>query len=265
MEYYDKEYAKEVFNRTKDKGGYKLFFKDLKIIGENNLKRNGKQRLYIGNHLSHADYICAWHMFHEYNSKMPMIPAGKNLDLKILNKMGIDFGRLGAFWIDRTKVNTKERKEICELSEKIKEILNNNNDMLVFPESGRSYNGNLFEKYKTGIIKKILLERNDLEIVPMAFDYSKRVEEDFFKKMEKVKDLGRIGNFLYLTLDATAFIKSYLKKNKETAFINIGKGYSLEEISKDKQDIPQTIKKLKEFSISKINKLYEEIQVIKKQ
>jgi glycerol-3-phosphate O-acyltransferase len=264
QEGYDPQYAKRIYEGIEKRGGHKMFFKELHTKGIENIKENsGRRRLYLGNHLSNADALVVWYTFHKYGIKMPMTAAGANLNIGLLKMIGIDLSRLGAFWTDREKIGDRDRENISGIGEKIDEILSNGNDIFAFPEGGRSYNGKLFEKYKTGIIKKVLQREKDIEIVPFAIDYSRRIEEGFFKYLEKVKEWKFGGKQIYIALDLLALTKEYFGKKEKEAYINFGRPTSLEKITDTPLYLPETIQAVKGFSMGKTNELFQEIQEMK--
>ena len=262
---YDPNYAQRIYRAIEKKGGHKILFRELHVKGIENLRRDsGNKRLYLGNHLSNADALVIWYTFHKYRIKMPMMVAGANLNIGLLKTAGLDFSRLGAFWADREKIGKKNRENIAEIGEKVDKVLSDNNDLLAFPEGGRSYNGKLFEKYKTGIIKKVLQREKDIEIVPFAIDYSRRIEEDFFKYLEKVKEWKFGGKQLYIALDLLALTKEYFSKKTKEAYINFGRPTRLEKITDSPLYLLETIQAVKGFSMGRTNELYQEIQEMKK-
>ncbi len=267
---YDPEFAQKVLRRFEWLGSEKRFFENFIITGRNNLLENSdRQRIYIANHQSHMDYALTWLEFHRQEIKMPMIPAGSNLNQPFLKNIGLDLGRLGAYFIDRdlmktnSKESTKQKKEAIRVT---RDIIDRGQDLLVFPEGGRSYNGNLFEKYNTGALRSALHKQKDLDIVPIAFAYDNRVEEKFLDTMKRGNRKTLLGKLQYYGADAFAyFINRPIAKaigcDVGNAYMNIGKPRPLSDIT-GFLDLTKgrKIESVKKFSIEEINRLYDEIK-----
>lgn len=259
-ESYDPEYAAKIFAKMQKLGGPRIFFKDLQVLGKENLQSDGSnRRIYISNHVSHADYMTLWYQFYKQGSKMPRIAAGKNLDLPWLKKFA-DIGKLGAFWVDRERIKASDKEAVSGLNGSMTEILKDREDILIFPEGGRSYNNHIFDRYKTGILKRSLRLGDDPEIVSIAVDYTKRIEEDYFKALAWSKRQGKWGRRLYVGIDTFAFAKAYLLREDRTAFINAGQPKKLSEIVSDPQDIKSALIGIEEFTKTEIRRLHGEIQ-----
>ena len=261
-ENYDKEYAKKAFKGIERRRGHKILFKKFEVIGKENLDKSStdRQRLYISNHQSHSDYLLAWLQFHRQKAQMPMIAAGKNLDIKLFQWIRIDFGKLGAFWIDRNRIKEKDRNATRQVNSKVCQLIENGHDILIFPEGGRSYDGKLFTDYKVGAINKVLRTKKDLDIVNIAFDYNPRIEHGYFKLLKATKKLkGKVGTGLYLGLDLAAFASRYLSMTRGDAYMNIGKPQPLETITKTARNLSEEILAVKNHSKKEIEQLYAEI------
>jgi len=283
METYDAEYAAKALKAVEQRRGHKMFFKKFEVTGEENLNKspNDRQRLYISNHQSHADYLLAWLQFHRQQAQMPMIAAGTNLDLKPLQWMGIDFGKLGAFWIDRNGIKGKERGATRQIKSKIPRLIKDGHDILIFPEGGRSYDGSIFTDYKTGALKRVLKTGRDLDIVYIAFNYNSRIEHGYFRLLKATKKLrvdpkeireessaflraakklrNAVNNGLYLGLDTIAFASRYLSMTSGNAYMNVGKPQALETITKTANDLDGEILAVENHSKEEIKRLYKEI------
>jgi len=267
---YDPEFAQKKLKTVERIKFDKIYFKNFIVNGKDNLHKNeDRQRIYIANHLSHMDYCLAWLEFHRQGTRMPMIPAGSNLNQPFLKKIGLDFGRLGAYFIDRDliqsdgKESTEHKKEAIHMT---REIIEKGQDLLVFPEGGRSYNGELFEKYNTGALRSALHKQKNLNIVPIAFAYDHRVEEKFLKTMKKGNRETLLGKILYYGADAFAyFINRPIAKaigcNVGNAYMNIGEPRPLSDIT-GFLDLTKgrKIEAIKKFSIEEISRLYDEIK-----
>jgi len=267
---YDPEFAQKTLKRIEWWGAEKIFFKDLIVEGRENLNKNtDRQRIYIANHQSHMDYALAWLEFHRQGIKMPMVPAGSNLNQPFLKKIGLDLGRLGAYFIDRdlmkkdSKESTEHKKEAIKMT---RGIIDDGLDLLVFPEGGRSYSGNLFEKYNVGALRSALHKQKNLDIVPIAFAYDHRVEEKFLNTMKSGNRKTLIGKIKYYGADAFAyFINRPIAKaigcDVGNAYINVGEPKPLSDIT-GFLDLTKgrKIESVKKFSIEEISRLYNEIK-----
>lgn len=268
-EQYDPEYAQKVLERAEKFGAEKRFFKKFIVTGRENLSKNqDRQRIYLANHLSHMDYALSWLEFHRQGIKMPMVPAGSNLDQPFLKKRGYDIGKLGGYFMDRDLMNenstsaTQHKKEAIRMT---REIIDNGLDLLIFPEGGRSYNGNLFEKYNTGALRSALHKQKDLDIVPIAFAYDHRIEEKFLKIMQRGNKKTLSGKLQYYGPDIFAYFvnRPIAKKigcNVGNAYMNIGEPKPISDITGILDFTKgQKIESIKNFSIKEIKKLYNEI------
>ena len=68
----------------------KKYFNEFIVTGnEYLLDSKDRQKIYIANHQSHMDYAIGWLNFHKQGIRMPMIPAGINLDQDFFKKRNI--------------------------------------------------------------------------------------------------------------------------------------------------------------------------------
>jgi glycerol-3-phosphate O-acyltransferase len=272
---YDRDYSYNVLKKFKNRNPEWMFVEKLIVEGNENLHKNPKrQRLYIANHLSHADYCMAWVLFHRENIKMPMIPAGSNLDIPVLRWLGVDFGKMGGFFIDRDLICTNGRNARShkkDLIGTIRRILEEKESLLVFPEGGRSYGEQSFPRFKTGITDIVIKQEPDIDIVNMAFDYDKRVEEGFFdylqhfrkKKVEaKAKGknlLGSIYESAYIAVDMSAFVKRITERSfgvrSGNAYVKIDSPKPLAELTAGCQTLEEKSNALRDYSISGISRM----------
>ena len=267
---YDPAYAKRAFNLIKRLGGHTIFFDDVKIIGEENLYKNpNRQRLYLANHLSHADYMITWLKFHEKGIKMPMIPAGKNLDQLFFRLIGFDFGKMGGFWVDRGLLHANKNGNHTnkngnmphglEIKKNIQELLSNNLDLLNFPQGGRDYSGNVMDTFLNGILRMTLRTERDIDLINIAFDYDERIEENVFKHLAQQRKLMGIK---YQFWDYFAFVKRFITKKFNdvgNAYMNISSPVPLIEIT-GIGELEEKVERLKQHSIKGIKRLYREIR-----
>lgn len=278
---YNPKYAQKMFKKAELLGGEKLFFKDLVVTGkENVLKDQDRQRVYIANHIAHADFITLWLYFHRHEIQMPMIPAGKNLDNWFLKKVArLHLGQLGGYFADRDLMKktsgdaTLHKRIIIEAT---REIVKDGLDFLVFAEGGRNETGRLFEKYDKekekwverydkGALRCALYNEKDLDIVPIAFYYDHPPEEKFIPIIRKGNRNTFTGKALYYGADAFAYfinrpIAKKLGFNVGSAYMNIGKPKPLSELVEIDAPRAEKIEVVKQFSMAKVRELYSAIQ-----
>jgi len=266
---YDPEYAQKTFERAERIKFDKRYFEKFIVSGnENLLNKKDRQRMYLANHLSHMDPALAWLNFHREGIRMPMIPAGINLDQDFLKNRDLDLGRLGAYFIDRDLIKKDTPEAIAHKKEVIyttRKFIKDGLDLLVFPEGGRKNEGELFHDYDEGILRIALNKAKNIDIVPVAFAYDNRVEEKFMPIVRRGNRESQLGKILYYGADALSFIVRPIAKaigcNVGNAYMNIGEPKPLSKItgrfnfSKDKR-----VEAVKKFSIEEIGRLYEEIK-----
>src|SRR5579871_6063935 len=121
--------------------------------------------VYASNHKSHTDYLVEPLVLDDNGVRPPLIAAGINLfggPLKLLHRHVT-----GAIPIRR---NTKDPAYLITLKAYVAEILKRH-DLFLYPEVGRSYNGEL-KPAKTGLLQAALSAGcSDLAIVPVAIAY----------------------------------------------------------------------------------------------
>ena len=271
---YDPLYARHLYERARRWGGHKLLFDNLTVFGIENIKTGNPDvtRLYISNHMSHADYLTQSYVFLQQGVEMPMIVAGSNLNLGILKAIGMDLGRAGAFFLNRQKFSTSEGFSYGrEVHEKIKKLVQDDRDFLVYPNGGRSYSCRLFERFKTGIIKAILNSCNhssqrDIDIVPVAIGYDKIIEKKYFPALMHHK--SQQNNIRYIATDAVAFLRQLVRarftsSSAGNAYINFGFPVSVEDITSS-ASLENKVEAVRDFSMSRIRELYCEIEGVRK-
>ena len=140
--------------------------------------------VYASNHKSHTDYLIEPLVLDDNNVRPPLIAAGSNLfggPLGLLHKHVT-----GAIPIRR---NVKDPAYLITLKAYIGVMLKKH-DLLVYPEGGRSYSGEL-KSSKTGLIHAALMARvKNLVIIPVAIAYD-LVLEDHILARQRVKKTQR--------------------------------------------------------------------------
>ncbi len=178
-------------------------------------------------HRSQLDYfLLGWHL-HVMGVQNIRFAAGENLtDLPFIGKK---FQSFGAFPIRRAKRLGKNY--LRELSSQVVTMLNDEDNIIVFPEGGRSYKGNMME-IRGGIIgAQVLAQAQSPEktfvFLPFSISYEQLPELPYFNMLERGKALktkkgplnSLTGDLLYFGADAIAFTKLLL-------FNRIGVKYS---------------------------------------
>ena len=136
--------------------------------------------IYASNHKSHTDYLVEPLVLDDNGVRPPIIAAGINLfggPLGLIHKHVT-----GAIPIRR---NTKDPAYLITLKAYVAEVLRSQ-DLLFYPEGGRSYSGEL-KPPKTGLLHAALLSGTPgLKIVPTAIAYD-LVLEDHILARQRVK------------------------------------------------------------------------------
>jgi len=270
---YDPKYARLVAQRMDRIPAEKLFFNELNVdqASLDNLHKNeNHQRLYIGNHISHADYALAWILFHRQGIKMPMIPAGENLNLKIFKLLHLDFGKLCGFFVDRDLIDSNghgsfsHRKNLCR---SIKYMANQGESFFPFPDGGRDYEDRTLARFKSGIIEILIKQDIPLDLVNVAFHYDNRVEEQYFSLLSKFKELkieakkrgnnvaASIYEAAYLACDGLSFLTRPLVKEFSDvgkAHIRIDEPIPLIEVVGASKSLDEKVCALRDFSKKRI-------------
>ncbi|MAG39358.1 hypothetical protein CMI41_00105 [Candidatus Pacearchaeota archaeon] len=259
---YDLDYTRRTFQRIKRLGGETLIFDRVHIIGEENLHKNPeRQRLYLANHLSHADYMIIWFKFHEKGIKMPMIPAGKNLDQLFFRLISCDFSKMGGFWVDRELLKSNINGATShgrQIRRSVEAALKNKQDLLIFPEGGRSYQGTIIDSFLTGAVRAVLKEETDLDLTNIAFAYNPRIEEPVFPRLAEHRTKKGPK---YKLWDYIAFARRLIEKrfhNVGDAYMNVSEPRPLIKIVEE-GELKKRVENLRQYSTQEIRRLYEEI------
>jgi 1-acyl-sn-glycerol-3-phosphate acyltransferase len=199
------------------------FLSSFDIYGKENLKKvKGKQILFLSNHKSHFDYIAIPFALNEIGINHPAIIAGNNLDNFLLR--GIISKETGAIFIDRRKISKIQEGKIerDSLARNLKSIIEEKNNLLIFPEGGRNGSNQIMNPYKTGILRKYfsLIKKEKVYLINIALDYSPQtIEKPFLKIVNLFK-----GKFYpaYFGADLLAFLSQPFRKKPEMK-ISFGK------------------------------------------
>lgn len=167
-------------------------------------------------HRSHVDYILLGIMLHKLGLNNLRFAAGDNLTN--MPYVGRKFLSYGAFSVYRTRA--LNRNYIFELTKQVVGMLLDNENIILFPEGGRSYDGSMME-LKNGILAaNILAQHRDPEhqykYLPCAISYEHLPEINWFELLEKGKQLRKLklgffgslrANTYYYGSDLIAFAK----------------------------------------------------------
>lgn len=183
----------------------------------------GKPVMAVCTHRSHTDYFILGAVANTLGIENVRFAAGDNLtDLPYI---GPKFKSLGAFPVSREKATG--RSYLKYLCSQVVDMLNDGDNMIVFPEGGRSYRGNMM-KIRGGIIGAHVLSQwrnRDKKhyYLPAAISYEQLPELRYFDMLERGRTLrkgakGKMvkkarGNLFYFGADAIAFSK-FLLANK---------------------------------------------------
>ncbi|MDD5672895.1 MAG: 1-acyl-sn-glycerol-3-phosphate acyltransferase [Chitinivibrionales bacterium] len=200
--------------------------------------------MFVGTHRSHADYFILGSIAYEKGFKNLRYAAGKNLtDLPFF---GHRFVSYGAFTVDRER--SSNRSYVRDLCESVAGLLAQNNHVIVFPEGGRSYSGEMLP-CKHGLIGTAIIaqEANPSKAVyyiPVSISYEHPPELDFFKILTYGKNLRKnasnpiariCGNILYFGADLLALVRFYYyrarKKLNGTVYVDFDRPYSVAELT----------------------------------
>ncbi len=169
-------------------------------------------------HRSMADYYLLGMLMHDLGIGNLRFAAGDNLTK--LPIVGPKFRAFGAFAIDRDfGFNRSYIKQLCD---RVVAMIEDNDSIIVFPEGGRSYRGDMME-LKGGVLSAAVVAqaKNPLKkiyILPITFSYERLYELPYFDLLEKGKRLRKranpflkrlLGSAYYFGADIIAFLRLY--------------------------------------------------------
>jgi 1-acyl-sn-glycerol-3-phosphate acyltransferase len=169
---------------TKGMPGFTSYVNNLinmktKTVNTKNINNFTKDKLIIMcNHMNGTDYIPIAQIFNKLNknkklytivsSKLVTSPANKNTITNIINIFDKSFFKFCNF-IKYTKGN---KESGLEVRQKILEVINNNNTLLVFPEGVVTRKG-IPESFKPGSFE--ICKENSISILPISIKYNKKL------------------------------------------------------------------------------------------
>lgn len=242
------------------------YIKEIEIAGIENISKDSRT-IYMSNHRSHLDYLILGVVLHENKYKPPAIGAGNNMFVWML---GNYIKKLKAFPIKRTNDEFKTKKDKLKDLEELHDYVKNDlilkgEDILLFPEGGRSYNGKM-GKIGGGqmiFIRSILDAQDGLEepinIVPVGIKYDFVQENAFFpllKKSRKMKN-KTMSKILYYGADLSAFAVGMVKGAfgiKSNVYVNFGKPIDVKYFLEWNEDNQK--RKLADLIMEEIGKLH---------
>jgi 1-acyl-sn-glycerol-3-phosphate acyltransferase len=170
-------------------------------------------------HRSHYDYFILGMLMHDMGVNNMRFAAGDNLtNLPII---GPKFKAFGSFPIKRS--SAFNRSYIINLSNRVVGMIEDNDSIIVFPEGGRSYRGDMMD-IKAGVLSAAVIAQarhpeKDVLILPITISYDRLPELSYLEILQKGKKLRGekaliakrlIGHFYYFGADAFAFGKLWL-------------------------------------------------------
>jgi len=193
------------------------FFNKIHIMGAENLQNitQEEQTIYISNHKSLADIpLSAYSILR--TKKLPRFIGGNNLLVPVFTQkplmMGIpNLKKTGMISIDRTRFKKNDTEYIKTFIEYMKTFFKQKEDLLFYPEGGRSYNGKI-QELKQGLIKLVIRNANEnTKIVPVTNSYDFVIEAKGFEKNKSTK-FGQKNKLKRFLKDAYLLIQ-YTKTN----------------------------------------------------
>jgi 1-acyl-sn-glycerol-3-phosphate acyltransferase len=204
--------------------------------------------IYVANHKSHADWASVGLTLYEYGLNVPRFIATNRL--RKIPFIGSYFESLGAFFIDTDKQGLEYlnplRREIAQ------EMVQKGEDLLFFPEGGRSYKGHLREMhtYFFSLPLEILKNTKDrpVYVVPLAISYDLVMEDRLLIKLNKEERKEDVSDFFW-TMFTSRFFNSNQGKN---IYIDFGEPVNVREFLERKNNIGE----LADYTFDQIGSLY---------
>jgi 1-acyl-sn-glycerol-3-phosphate acyltransferase len=239
--------AKRKFSRTL-KVERKVFLKfyhrtvrNLIVLNEENVKDMPTERMFVCcTHRSHLDYVILGMKIPDFGAQQIRFAAGDNLTR--IPKLGKLFRSVGAFSVHRAK--SSHKSYILRLANQVKMMSAGGDTIIVFPEAGRSYSGEMLD-IKSGILSAGILAQKDerdnpIFYLPTAINYTKLPDLrafDLLLKGKKLRDSSKnflvkfLGSFIYYFADIWVFLTSYIFKIKTDVVLSVGKPVALPQIT----------------------------------
>ncbi len=175
---------------------------------------NAHPTMLVSSHRSHLDYILLGIIFNAKGLRNLRFAAGDNLTS--MPWVGRRFVSYGAFSVYRSKANS--RSYFFDLAEQVTGMMTSGENVIVFPEGGRSYSGAMLEM-KSGILAATIMAAGRMpdktfRYIPMTVVYDELPELAYFGMLDKGKRLRAeskdgikkiLGNLYYFGADLFAF------------------------------------------------------------
>ncbi|MGC9309396.1 MAG: 1-acyl-sn-glycerol-3-phosphate acyltransferase [Candidatus Nanoarchaeia archaeon] len=242
----DVNYLTEQYEKWRKRAKIYNYVDDINLTGIDNLRElEGQQFMHFSNHLSHFDYMLLGWLFLENLpvDEFPKFLAGKNLDSRILAGFGLDFRKMGAFFIDReglTGKQAKRRQLARDIRVQLTTSIREGNSFIDFLEGTRSRNG-LLTDVKTGFLSSLIRahqsprkqeyikKRVDPFILVSAINYDSVIEESYFPVIDFAKK-RKLTRPLYYATDLFAFLMQRFNHHKGDAYISFSQPRRLSKI-----------------------------------
>lgn len=185
-------------------------------------KLNSSPIMAVCSHRSHLDYMLLGVALNNLNLYNLRFAAGDNLTN--LPYVGSKFKSWGAFTVYRARA--RNRSYLFHLCNQVISMLDSGDNIIVFPEGGRSYSGQMMDM-KYGILAaNIIAQYHSPEkqyfYLPITISYEKLPELIYFEILEKGRRLlkqkdgflqNMLGNAYYFGADIVAFAKFLVAHN----------------------------------------------------
>ncbi len=216
-------------------------FEDVRVFNSKILDSyKDAQLIFVAPHRSMTDFILASYFFGNHEVGFPRVVGGSNLSLLFLTKSPcilIDFEKAGMISLLRGSSRFKSR--LSNFGDVFGGVLNRGENVLFFPNGGRSYDGS--QVVKPGLFRRVLEScRDDAFLVPVNNAYDFVVEAPRFEGSSSVKDVhrNRLRELFSVVrrLDDyfVPFVKQYLGEgNGNFAYVNFGDPVSVKGLSVD--------------------------------
>jgi 1-acyl-sn-glycerol-3-phosphate acyltransferase len=170
----------------------------------------------VSSHRSHMDYILLGIHCSQLGFRNLRFAAGDNLTS--MPYVGRRFTALGAFPVRRSRATS--RQYVLELCDQVVAMIEDGDNVIVFPEGGRSYGGAMMEM-KTGLVAANVIAQHrsphkEHYYLPVTVSYEVLPEIRYFGWLAKGRRLRRgparlvrraTGNLLYYGADLAAFAR----------------------------------------------------------
>ncbi|MDG5816275.1 1-acyl-sn-glycerol-3-phosphate acyltransferase [Chitinispirillales bacterium ANBcel5] len=196
----------------------------------------------VSTHRSHVDYFLAGKILYFKGFRNLRFAAGDNLTK--LPWIGPKFRNFGAFTVSRS--NGFERNYVRNLCNDVVEMMQNGDTVLVFPEGGRSYSGEMLP-IRGGILNAAIILQarypdKDITILPMSVSYERAPDVPWFSLLLKAKKYRKkntpvfkrlLGNIFYFGADVMAFFPVFFykifKRKYGAIYCDYGEPFSVRE------------------------------------